>query len=161
MPFKIHKITSFSRKKKQLKKSVPTLPKIFRPLTRNTLISLFGLVILQWLNPPMPEPTLFVVSPLVCGSLCFSLFSDTVLRVLSSFVIILLRKRELVALLIVFLLLCVCLCVLMSVPLGTMGWCVICDCRISFSNSLTFHAWKKSDYDYVFLLFFLMRGGRI
>ena len=34
----------FSRKKKQLKKTcVPTLPKIFISVTRNTLIFLFGL----------------------------------------------------------------------------------------------------------------------
>ena len=35
---KMHKIIFFSRKKICL----PTLPKIFRPVTRNTLIFLFG-----------------------------------------------------------------------------------------------------------------------
>ena len=41
MPFKMHKIIFFSRKKKK-KLCVPTLPKIFTPITRNTLIFLFG-----------------------------------------------------------------------------------------------------------------------
>ena len=44
MPFKKHKIIFFSRKKIIEKKTcVPTLHKIFRPVTRNTLIFLFGL----------------------------------------------------------------------------------------------------------------------
>ena len=38
----MHKMISFSRK--QIEKSVPTLPEIFRPFTRNTLIFLFGLI---------------------------------------------------------------------------------------------------------------------
>ena len=37
MPFKMHKITFFPEKKIFKKKCVPTLPKIFRPVTRNTL----------------------------------------------------------------------------------------------------------------------------
>ena len=43
MPFKMHKIIFFSRKKIIKKICVPTLPKIFRPVTRNTLFLLFGL----------------------------------------------------------------------------------------------------------------------
>ena len=48
MPFKMHKIDFFFQKRKDFKKVyVPTLPKIFRPLTQNTLIFLFGL---SWLS---------------------------------------------------------------------------------------------------------------
>ena len=43
MPFKMHKIRFFSRKKIVKKISVPTLPKIFGPVTQNTLFFLFGL----------------------------------------------------------------------------------------------------------------------
>ena len=45
LPFKIHKIIFFFQKNKNnLKKMcVPTLPKIFRPVTRNTLIFFIGL----------------------------------------------------------------------------------------------------------------------
>ena len=43
MPFKMHQIIFFFQKKKIIKKiCVPTLPKMFRPVTRNTLIFLFG-----------------------------------------------------------------------------------------------------------------------
>ena len=42
MPFKMHKISFFYRKKMIEKKCVPTLPKIFRPVTQNTYF-LFGL----------------------------------------------------------------------------------------------------------------------
>ena len=39
MPFKMHKIKKKIPEKKKIKKiCVPTLPKIFRPVTRNTLI---------------------------------------------------------------------------------------------------------------------------
>ena len=41
MPF--NKIIYFFQKKNNKKKCVPTLPKIFRPVTQNTLIFLFGL----------------------------------------------------------------------------------------------------------------------
>ena len=41
MPFKMHKFFFFQRKKKIM--CVPTLPTLFRPITRNILISLFGL----------------------------------------------------------------------------------------------------------------------
>ena len=36
MPFKMHKIMFFPENKNNFKKFVPTLPKIFRPVTRNT-----------------------------------------------------------------------------------------------------------------------------
>ena len=51
MPFKMHKIIK-KRSRKNIKKKicVPTLPKIFRPVTRNTLIFLFGLNSIK-LNP--------------------------------------------------------------------------------------------------------------
>ena len=42
-PFKMHKILFFSRKKRIKKICVPTLPKIFSPVTLITLIFLFGL----------------------------------------------------------------------------------------------------------------------
>ena len=42
MPFKMHKIIFFSRKKNE-KKCVPNLPQISRPVTQNTPILLFGL----------------------------------------------------------------------------------------------------------------------
>ena len=41
MPFKLHKIIFFFSRKKNV--YLPTLPKIFRPVTQNTLIYLFGL----------------------------------------------------------------------------------------------------------------------
>ena len=46
MPFKMHQIIYFFPEKKKLKKiCVPTtLTKMFRPITQNTLIFLFGLV---------------------------------------------------------------------------------------------------------------------
>ena len=40
MPFKMHKMIFISRKKNK-KKCVPTLPKMFRPVTRNPLFVLF------------------------------------------------------------------------------------------------------------------------
>ena len=47
MPFKMHKIRSFSRKKIIEKICVPILPKIFRLVTPNTFIFLFGSIIYQ------------------------------------------------------------------------------------------------------------------
>ena len=38
MPFKMHKIINFFEKKKVIKKCVPNLPKMFQPVTQNTLI---------------------------------------------------------------------------------------------------------------------------
>ena len=45
MPFKMHKIIFFQEKKYLKKICMPTLPKIFRHVTQNTLIHLFGLSI--------------------------------------------------------------------------------------------------------------------
>ena len=50
MPFEVHKTILFSRKNNKKKICVPTLPKIYRPVTRNTLIFLFGLIMLVYLN---------------------------------------------------------------------------------------------------------------
>ena len=55
MPLKMHKIIFFSRKKK----CVPTLPRIFRPINRNTLIFLFGLSMIQNYNKSYPRQNLF------------------------------------------------------------------------------------------------------
>ena len=51
MPFKMYKILFFPEKENNQKNiCVPTLPKIFRPATQNTLIFLFGLIAkyFQW-----------------------------------------------------------------------------------------------------------------
>ena len=62
------------------------------------------------------------------------LFCGVVFGVFPSFAVILLRKRELVALLQLF------CCVLCSVtlPYGAMGWPAVCGCAISGSYPLTF-----------------------
>ena len=57
MPFKMHKIIFFPEKKI----CVPTLPKIFRPITRNMLIFLFGLT--KSNDNAMPSVTLEPSSP--------------------------------------------------------------------------------------------------
>ena len=46
MPFKMHKIRRKKKKKKKKmkKKRVPTLPKFFKPVTRNTLTFYLALV---------------------------------------------------------------------------------------------------------------------
>ena len=46
---KMHKIYIFFKKKFKKKIRKITLPKIFRPVTRNTLIFLFGLIIMMTL----------------------------------------------------------------------------------------------------------------
>ena len=46
MPFKMHKIYILPEKKLLKNICVPTLPKIFRLITRNALIFLFGIIIL-------------------------------------------------------------------------------------------------------------------
>ena len=46
MPFKMHKIIYIFSKKNILQKCAPTLHKIFRPVTRNTLTFLFGLPVI-------------------------------------------------------------------------------------------------------------------
>ena len=83
-----------------------------------------------------------VCFPLVVGVLCLSLFCFVLLCVLSSFAIILKRKRELVALLFIVLRMsCYCECYV-TLPHGTVGWSAVCDCGISWSYSLTF--WFKA-----------------
>ena len=52
------------------------------------------------------------------------------LCVLSSFAIILKRKRELVAAFIVLQMSCYCQCSV-TLPPGAVGWSVLCDCGIS------------------------------
>ena len=71
------------------------------------------------------------------GVLCWYLFWYASLYVLSSFAIILTRKRELVALLFVFWMPCYCKCPV-ALPQGAVGWSAVCDCGISWSYSLTF-----------------------
>ena len=81
---------------------------------------------------------LFVVAPILWG-LVLCLVCTAVLCVISSFVIISLGKREMVA----FLLYCSksmefrCQCSL-TFPHRTMGLSVLCDCCISWSYALTF-----------------------
>ena len=65
--------------------------------------------------------------PLVVGVLCLSLFCCALLCVLSSFAIILKRKGELVALL----LLSYCCKRCVTLPHGWVGWSGLCDCGIS------------------------------
>ena len=55
-----------------------------------------------------------------------SLFCYTFLSVLSSFAVILTRKRELI----VFLMPCDCWCSV-GLPHGAVGWSTVCDCGIS------------------------------
>ena len=59
-------------------------------------------------------------------------FWNALLNVLSSFAIILTRKRELVAFnyFIVFRMSCYCKCSV-ALPRGAVGWSVVCDCGIS------------------------------
>ena len=82
------------------------------------------------------ETVLFFVlccSQLCLGFPCLVLVCTVVLCFLYSLAINLLWKRALIALIMVFLLLHVCLS---SSSLGAMGWSVVCDCGISFSYSL-------------------------
>ena len=65
------------------------------------------------------------------------LFCFVVLCVLSSFAIIVMGKREKVALLLSFCMSCRCYCSL-TLPRGVMGWSVVCDYGISWLYSLTF-----------------------
>ena len=69
--------------------------------------------------------------PLSVGVLCLSLFWQALLFVLSSFAIILKRKRELVALLLLsFGCLVNCKCYV-ALPHGAVGWSAVCDCDMS------------------------------
>ena len=65
------------------------------------------------------------------GVLCLSLFCYALLCFLSSFAIILKRKREVVALLLLsYGCLVYCKCSV-TLPHGAMGWSAVCDCGIS------------------------------
>ena len=64
------------------------------------------------------------------GVLCWPLFWNLVLCVLSSFTIILTRKRELVALLLFFQMSCYCKS-FVALLHGVVGWSAVCDCGIS------------------------------
>ena len=72
----------------------------------------------------------YFVSFLVMNVLCLSMFWYALICVLSSFTIMLKRKRELVALL---LLSYGCL---VALPHDAVGWSAVCDCGISLSYSL-------------------------
>ena len=63
-----------------------------------------------------------------------SMFNCTLLCILSSFAIIMIGKRELVALLMAFF----CYCSVALLPPGAMGWSAVCDCGIIWSYSLAF-----------------------
>ena len=108
--------------------------------------------------------SLFIVC---CCPHCVSMFYDVVPCALSSLTIILLRKRELVALL------KVCrsrLCFVTSLQ-GGMGWSAVCDCGISWSCSLTFcyelklqwqhYLINHSKKEYQNVVFFLLFFGGI
>ena len=72
---------------------------------------------------------LFMHLPSFVGVLCWSLFCYSLLCVLSSFAITLMRKRELVAV-IAFWISCYCKS-FMALPRGAEGWSAVCDCGIS------------------------------
>ena len=66
------------------------------------------------------------------GFLCLSLFWHALLCVLSSFAIILERKRELIALLLLSYGCFVTVNILsVALPHGAVGWSTVCDCGIS------------------------------
>ena len=73
---------------------------------------------------------------LFVGILCLPWFCYVLLLVLSSFAIILKRKRKLVAV-IVLRMYCSCGCSV-ALPHDAVGWSALCDCGISLSYSLTF-----------------------
>ena len=75
-----------------------------------------------------------IVAPIVGFCVC-STFCITLLRVLSSFAIILMGKRELVALLCLSSMSCDWYVALSH---GAVGWSVVCDCGISRSYPLAF-----------------------
>ena len=70
--------------------------------------------------------------PLFVGVLCWSLFWYVYFCVLSSFEIMLMRKRERAGCLafIVFKMSCYCKCPV-ALPHGAVGWSAVCDCGIS------------------------------
>ena len=74
--------------------------------------------------------------PLLIGVLCWPLFWNALRFVLSSFAIILTRKRELVDLLLLsFWMSCYCKYPV-ALPHGAVGWSAVCDCGITLSYSL-------------------------
>ena len=76
---------------------------------------------------------MFVVAPIVCGGFSVgSLFCFAVLCVLSSssFAIISLGKRELIALLLLCVLNVMSLLSFMTLPCGAMGWSEVCECAL-------------------------------
>ena len=65
--------------------------------------------------------------------------SRFVMQYISSFAIISLKKRVLVALLCLLDgMTCGCLCTV-SLPHGAVSWSAVCDCHISWSHSLALH----------------------
>ena len=79
---------------------------------------------------------LLLICCLVCFSLavgfpCLSLFCCALLCVFSSFVIILKRKRELVALLLLSYGCLVIVIYSVTLPHGAVGWSAVCACGIS------------------------------
>ena len=77
--------------------------------------------------------------PLLVGAMCLSLFWFALFCVLSSFTIILNRKRELVTLFSLFVLRMHCFCKCsVTVPQGVVVWSIVCNCGISLSYSLIF-----------------------
>ena len=70
--------------------------------------------------------------PLFVGVLCWSLFWYALLYIILSFAIILTRKRELVALLLLSVESRVTLNALyVALPRSAVGWSAVCDCGIS------------------------------
>ena len=81
---------------------------------------------------------LFYVPPIFVGVLCWSLFWYALLHALSSFAIILTRKKELVVFAcIVFWMSCYCKCSV-ALPQGAVFFSAVFDCGISRSYSFTF-----------------------
>ena len=72
---------------------------------------------------PVAVDSLLIVAPIVGFCVC-SMFCCTLLCVISSFTIILMGKRELVALL------CLSSLCLVALSHGAMGWSAVCDCGI-------------------------------
>ena len=77
----------------------------------------------------------FMYLPLLVGALCWSLFWYALLCVVSSFAIILSRKREKAGCFafIVSRMSCYCKC-LVALPHGVVGWSAVCDCGISLTR---------------------------
>ena len=91
-------------------------------------------------------------APFVCGDFVF-LFCNVVLRVLSSFTVIWMRKRDLALYLYCALAACGCESSVL-VPYGVICWYVACDCGISWSYSLSFRSIEKRFQN--FSLFFAL-----